>query len=83
MDRDISEKIISMVVESCAITEHDVGEDTEIKTISLDSLSFVGLIVGLENEFGVEFEDERLNIYGYETVRDIIAVVEDLINAGK
>lgn len=38
--------------------------DTELKDLNLDSLSFIAVIVGLEEAFGFEFKDEKLNVYG-------------------
>jgi len=75
-----TEKIIQIIKDCCALTEDSVTPKTEIKTLSLDSLSFVELIVNLETEFGIEFEDEQLNIYDYATVQDIINAVEVMTN---
>lgn len=36
--------------------------------LNLDSLSFISLIVCLEDEFGVTFKDDELDFYGYDTV---------------
>ena len=50
--------------------------DTELKDLNLDSLSFIAVIVGLEEAFGFEFKDEELNVYGYRTVRDLLSRVQ-------
>ena len=76
-------KVIQIIRDCCALTEDGITPETEIKSISLDSLSFVELIVNLEAEFGISFDDEQLNIYDYATVQDIINFVEELINAGQ
>ena len=80
-------KIMLIIRDCCALTEDGITPESEIKTLSIDSLSFVELIVNLETEFGIEFEDEQLNIYDYVTVQDIInavtaaAAVEERKNA--
>jgi acyl carrier protein len=74
----MKEKIIEIIRECCALTEDNITPDTELKDLSLDSLSFVEFIVKLESEFNIEFEDEQLNIRDYATVRDIITAVESL-----
>ena len=76
-----AKKIIEIIKECCALTEDSITEKSEIKEISLDSLSFIELVVKLEEEYGISFDDEQLNIYDYETVTDIITTVEELINA--
>jgi len=80
--RDIR-KIIKIICGCCALTEDNIEPGTEINSISLDSLSFVQMIVNLESEFEIEFEDEQLSIYDYKTVEDIIDTVEERINAGQ
>lgn len=77
------ERVIRYVSDACALTEPDIRAETELSALSLDSLSFVELIVNLESEFEIEFEDEELNIYDYSTVDDIILLVRRKINAGK
>jgi acyl carrier protein len=74
---------MQIIRECCALTEDGITAETEIKAVSLDSLSFIQLIVSLETEFGIEFDDERLDIYAYEAVNDVISAVEELANAGK
>ena len=82
MNKKDTQKIIKIIRGCCALTEEGIMPETEIKAISLDSLSFVQLIVNLETEFKIEFKDEQLNIYDYATVKDIIGTVEGRINAG-
>jgi acyl carrier protein len=49
----------------------------------LDSLSFVGIIVKLEEEFEVEFDLDELGVLDWKTVGDIINGVEDKLNEKK
>ena len=75
-------RIIELIREACALTESDISEDSELRLLSLDSLSFIGLLVAIETEFDIVFDDERLNIQDYIYVSNLIAAVEDLTNAG-
>ena len=79
MNKKDTKKIIKIMQECCAVAD-DISPATEFKTISIDSLSFVRLIVNLESEFNIEFEPEKLNIYDYKIVNDIIKAAENLIN---
>lgn len=76
----MTEKIIELIKQNCALEENNVTPETKLKEISLDSLSFISLIVNLEQEFGIEFDDEELNIYEWETVQEIINLVEEKAN---
>ena len=73
---DIGEKIIRIVRESCAL-EEAVTEDSRLGELSLDSLSFISALVQIEDETEIEFEIEELNIDGWETVGNLIKVVEE------
>ena len=67
----MTEKIIKLICQACAI-EESVGVNTEIKTLSIDSLSFIELLVCIEEEFDIEFEFNELDKYNWIFVEDII-----------
>ena len=43
---------------------------------SIDSITFVKIIVALEEEFGFEFEDEMLSFSKIASVEDLVNYVE-------
>ena len=78
----MKDKIIKVIQKACAIKE-DVTPESELKLLSLDSLSFVGAIVEIEEIFSVEFEIDELSVSDWKTVEDIIKGVEKNINEKK
>jgi acyl carrier protein len=70
----MSDKIISIIKEFCALKE-DITIDTQISDLSLDSLSFISIIVEIENLYNIEFDIETLDIKTWNTVGDIIEYV--------
>ena len=78
----MKEKIIEILQNACALPE-ELTEDSELKTLSLDSLSFVGAVVELENELGIEFDLDELIISEWATVGEVIKAVEGKINERK
>ncbi|HCY51563.1 MAG TPA: D-alanine--poly(phosphoribitol) ligase subunit 2 [Clostridiales bacterium] len=78
----MKDKIIKVIQKACAIKE-DVTPESELKLLSLDSLSFVGAIVEIEKIFSVEFEIDELSVSDWKTVEDIIKGVEKKINEKK
>ena len=78
----MSEIIIEILQKACAL-EEDISFESELSLLSLDSLSFVNVIVELEEAFGIEFELDELNIFAWDTVGDIIKCMEEKINAKK
>ena len=78
----MKDKVIEIIKNACAIDE-EVTPESELKLLSLDSLSFVGIIVKLEEEFEVEFDLDELGVLDWKTVGDIITGVEDKLNEKK
>ncbi len=78
----MKEKIIEIIRNACALPE-EINEDSELLTLSLDSLSFVGAVVETEEEFGIEFDIDELNLLDFPRVGDFIRITEKKINAKK
>ena len=57
------------------ITE-DISLDTDLKSIGLDSISFIQTVVNLETEFDFEFDDGKLQITEFPTVNSMIEYIE-------
>ncbi|RON88396.1 phosphopantetheine-binding protein [Pseudomonas fluorescens] len=55
--------------------------DTELQTLGLDSLAVAGVIVSLEETFGLRFPSQRITRQTFESVRTICAAIEDLVVA--
>ena len=70
----MSDKIINIIKGFCALKE-DITIDTYISDLSLDSLSFISIIVEIEDTFNIEFDIETLDIKTWNTVGDIIEYV--------
>lgn len=70
----MEDKIIDIIKGECALDE-DITIDTYISDLSLDSLSFIRIIVEIENTFNIEFDIETLDKKAWNTVGDIIEYV--------
>ncbi len=49
--------------------------DTDLKNVGLDSLKFVRIVVEMENRFGIEFPDDKLDLSQTDTVRKLYEIV--------
>ena len=76
----IKREILMLIKSACAddkqITASDKWED-----LSIDSLSFVELVVNIEDRFNVSFIDEELSIHNWKTVNDMICAVQGKLKA--
>lgn len=69
---DMRNRIIEMIREICQdVALEDIGDDTELigKGCLLDSLAFLSLVLGIEQEFGIEipfdeYSPEEFTIFG-------------------
>jgi acyl carrier protein len=64
--------IITKITESSAEHERDMRGEPD-KAIELDSLNILKLIVELENEFDIEFDDEDFNA---EVLRSLASITD-------
>lgn len=75
----MKDRVVEIIRNACAIDE-EVTLDGELKLLSLDSLTFVSIVVELEEEFGIEFELDELGVFNWKTVGDIANSVEEKVN---
>ena len=74
----MKEKIIEIIRNAGALEESDITSQTKLKDLSLDSLSFIEVIVNIEQEFDIEFEIDEAELVYWNTVGDIILKVKEL-----
>lgn len=70
-------QIINIVLDSPLTQEHI---DSDLSALDIDSITFIRLIIALEEAFEVEIPDEYLLMTQLNTVRKIQQVLSDLIN---
>lgn len=71
----MKEKILSCIQES--VKEQSIAlQPDSILAESIDSITFVKMVVALEIEFEFEFEDEMLSVSKIEKIEDMINYVE-------
>ena len=75
----MNEKIIEIIKKNCALDD-EITLDSELKLLSLDSLTFVTILVEIEELYNIEFDIEKLDIKSWNTVIDLIKEVEKMCN---
>ncbi len=56
-------------------TLEDISPNSQLEGLGINSLTFVKMLVKLEIEFDIEFEDSELMYDSSKTVQDIINVI--------
>ena len=54
-----------------------MGDSDDLGQLELNSLSFIKIIVGMEMEFNIEFEDESLDFSKFTSLGDLCEYVEE------
>lgn len=81
MPDTIEHQIKEMIVEECFLTiEPDaIGNDDDLmETLGLDSVALLQAVVGLEERFGVTFEDTEFDLEVFRNVASIANYVRDV-----
>ena len=78
---DIQKRAYAVIVSTlCEKFKDNISIETDLIAIGLDSISFIQTVVNLENEFDFEFDDEKLLITEFPTVRSMIEYIESKVN---
>lgn len=73
---DTQRKIFQVIASNLNPEIGDVTLETGFSDASVDSITFVKIVVALEGEFGFEFDDEMLLITAFATIKSMIEYVE-------
>jgi acyl carrier protein len=73
----IGERIIEVLKSVLEIDGAEINENTEMKEFGINSISFIKLIIAVEEEFGIEFDDQDLEYDKFATVASITAYVKE------
>ena len=61
------------------INIEELNEETLIADMGLNSITFIQLIVALENEFDIEFEDEMLDYKKISKIKHLCDYIDQII----
>ncbi|MBP5310990.1 MAG: acyl carrier protein [Lachnospiraceae bacterium] len=75
----MEDKIKEIVISVLELAEDDakqIEEDTDLLEYGLDSMTCVGVVVSLEEEFGITVDEEDLLVENMSTISKIKELVE-------
>ena len=70
--------IINPILEDRVLTEQEINED--LQSLGLTSVTFVMMVVELEDTFGIEMPDEYLLFTRLPSVAVVYEVINSLVN---
>jgi acyl carrier protein len=60
-----------------------INDDTTLVEVGIDSIDFINMVIALEEEFDIRFEDMQLIYDNYETLGQLVSVVQQVIEKKK
>ena len=72
----VADTIVTIVAEQLSKPKQDIDETVNFDALGMDSLDRVEVVMKIEEQFGIEMNDERIDAIC--TVRVLIAYVEEL-----
>ncbi|MBM4047043.1 MAG: acyl carrier protein [Planctomycetes bacterium] len=77
LDAAIKEMIVErLFLSQKGVSPKDIPNDANLmKTLEIDSVSVLEIVVGLEELYGISFEDEEFKIEVFESVNTIVDFV--------
>ena len=76
------DKIRNILQNSISFTKpmKDIGTNDDLQQMGMNSISFIKAVVQIEDEFDIEFPDERLVISRVHTIRELCNIVIELLD---
>lgn len=56
------------------IKKDNIDPSAELRTLGLDSLDLVEIMMDIEDEFGIQFENDEM--VGFKTIGDVYSAIE-------
>ncbi len=79
MKKEISEKLKNIIRKYVRYEEWGLDADISLEKLGINSISFIKIIVQIETEFDIEFDQKDLKKQRFETLADIVLYVENRI----
>lgn len=73
-------EVIKIIEETITLTENidNIDIDTNLQNVGMDSISFVRVVVKIENQFDIKFPDEKLVITLAGTIKSLCEIIIDI-----
>ncbi|MGF3066350.1 acyl carrier protein [Facklamia sp. P12934] len=76
MKTETFEKVKTLLVKHFDLTEDQVTENLTFEDLGADSLDMVEFVMGIEEEFDIEFEDEKIE--KLSDIKDAVSYIDQL-----
>lgn len=77
---EIQDRLIKVIKETLGDLVEGIStikSDDELSSFGVNSVSFIKLVVAVEEEFGFEFDDEQLDFNNFRTINGIVEYIKE------
>ncbi|OPX44998.1 acyl carrier protein [Ruminiclostridium hungatei] len=71
------ENIITSVLKMEPEKIKEISQDETLNRIGVDSVNFIEIVISLEDEFGIAFEDDELLLQNLNTINKLQKIIGD------
>ena len=75
------EEIVVSIIQAQTTTKIETGQEYLIQDLSIDSFGLVQIIVNIEERFNIEIPIEILDVSRWQTVKDAVGIVSDIVKS--
>lgn len=74
MSNELERRVVNIIKENLDQPElvTEINLDDNLENYGFNSIKFIKIIVDLENEFAIEFDEEELNVTTFATLKDVV-----------
>lgn len=75
---NVEKKLIENIKKITRAT-HEITLNDSLESLQVNSITFIKIIIALEEEFGIEFEDDKLLVTNFSSVGDIAIYLNEIL----
>jgi acyl carrier protein len=75
---DVREKILEIIKQELDFHQI-IHDESKLEEIGVDSIAFISIIIAIEEEFSIRFDDKQIIYNKYQTIGDLVVAVQSII----
>lgn len=83
MNATIEERLLEVFKKTIEPENGSASAKSDLAALGINSITYVKLVVAIEEEFGFEFDDEDLEVGKFESLNSIISYIENKVQASE
>ncbi|MDK8191933.1 acyl carrier protein [Paenibacillus sp. UMB7766-LJ446] len=74
--KNIEQRFLNVIQKEFPEADIEFSMDTNLIEAGVNSISFIKLVILIENEFDIQFEETKLDLNYFPTIREILEYIE-------